>query len=146
MSKNARYDLAVANLRVAPVSGTGGNLCFADPHSDPPALLIAVGASTPYQGTAQSSGGTPLQHGPGPVVRPQIPGTRIPATRGPRARGPAPAVATRAHEALGGEEQIARDTRITSGTWRGHSFRAPNGAFPLPARTSSTPTRTRGRI
>ena len=122
MSKNARYDLAVANLRVAPVSSTGGNLCFADPHSDPASLLIAVGASMLYQGTAQSSGGTPLQH------------------------GPAPAVATRAHEALGGEEQIARDTRITSGTWRGHSFRAPNGPFPLPARTSSTPTRTRGRI
>ena len=73
MSKNARYDLAVANLRVAPVSSTGGNLCFADPHSDPASLLIAVGASMLYQGTAQSSGGTPLQHGPGPVVRPRVP-------------------------------------------------------------------------
>jgi len=73
MSKNARYDLAVANLRVAPVSSTGGNLCFADPHSDPASLLIAVGASMLYQGTAQSPGGTPLQHGPGPVVRPRVP-------------------------------------------------------------------------
>ena len=66
MSKNARYDLAVANLRVAPVSSTGGSLCFADPHSAPASLLTAVGASMLYQGTAQSPGGTPLQHGPGP--------------------------------------------------------------------------------
>ena len=66
MSKNARYDLAVANLRVAPVSSTGGNLCFADPHSDPASLLTAAGASMLHHSTAQSSGGPPLQHGPGP--------------------------------------------------------------------------------
>src|ERR1039457_3808749 len=66
MSKNARYDLAVANLRVAPVSSTGGNLCFADPHSDPESLLTAAGASMLHHSTAQSSGGPPLQHGPGP--------------------------------------------------------------------------------
>src|ERR1039457_5592329 len=66
MSRNARYDLAVANLRVAPVSSTGGNLCFADPHSDPASLLTAAGASMLHHSTAQSSGGPPLQHGPGP--------------------------------------------------------------------------------
>src|ERR1035438_10092988 len=60
MSKNARYDLAVANLRVAPVSSTGGNLCFADPHSDPASLLTAVGASMLHHSTAQSSGGAAL--------------------------------------------------------------------------------------
>lgn len=35
----------VANIRVR-VSGTiGGNLCFAEPHADPPALLAAMGAT-----------------------------------------------------------------------------------------------------
>src|ERR1035438_4961808 len=65
MSKNARYDLAVANLRVAPVSSTGGNLCFADPHSDPASLLTAVGASMLHHSTAQSSGGAAS-----PLMRP----------------------------------------------------------------------------
>jgi carbon-monoxide dehydrogenase medium subunit len=35
----------VANLRVRSVGTLGGNLCFADPHSDPATFLIAVGAS-----------------------------------------------------------------------------------------------------
>jgi carbon-monoxide dehydrogenase medium subunit len=39
----------VANIRVR-VSGTiGGNLCFAEPHADPPALLAAMGASVVLQ-------------------------------------------------------------------------------------------------
>jgi hypothetical protein len=41
---NDRYDLAVANLRVAPVD-TGGNLCFVGRRSDPAALIIAAGTS-----------------------------------------------------------------------------------------------------
>lgn len=40
----------VANLRVRSVGTLGGNLCFADPHSDPAAFLIAVGASLRCQG------------------------------------------------------------------------------------------------
>jgi hypothetical protein len=40
---NARYDLAVANLKVAPVGSTGGNLRSAN--SDPVALLTAMGTS-----------------------------------------------------------------------------------------------------
>jgi aerobic carbon-monoxide dehydrogenase medium subunit len=35
----------VANLRVRSVGTLGGNLCFADPHSDPVTFLIAVGAT-----------------------------------------------------------------------------------------------------
>ena len=35
----------VANLRVRSVGTLGGNLCFADPHSDPASFLIAVGAT-----------------------------------------------------------------------------------------------------
>jgi aerobic carbon-monoxide dehydrogenase medium subunit len=35
----------VANLRVRSVGTLGGNLCFADPHSDPATFLIAVGAT-----------------------------------------------------------------------------------------------------
>jgi aerobic carbon-monoxide dehydrogenase medium subunit len=35
----------VANLRVRSVGTLGGNLCFADPHSDPAPFLMAVGAT-----------------------------------------------------------------------------------------------------
>ena len=35
----------VANLRVRIVGTLGGNLCFADPHSDPASFLMAVGAT-----------------------------------------------------------------------------------------------------
>ena len=35
----------VANLRVRAVGTLGGNLCFADPHSDPASFLMAVGAT-----------------------------------------------------------------------------------------------------
>jgi carbon-monoxide dehydrogenase medium subunit len=35
----------VANVRVRSVGTLGGNLCFADPHSDPATFLIALGAT-----------------------------------------------------------------------------------------------------
>jgi len=35
----------VANLRVRSVGTLGGNLCFADPHSDPASFLLAAGAT-----------------------------------------------------------------------------------------------------
>src|SRR5258706_5238650 len=38
----------VANLRVRSAGTLGGNLCFADPHSDPATFLIAAGASMPW--------------------------------------------------------------------------------------------------
>lgn len=35
----------IANIRVRVAGTLGGNLCFAEPHADPPALLSAVGAT-----------------------------------------------------------------------------------------------------
>jgi carbon-monoxide dehydrogenase medium subunit len=40
----ARVTSRVANLRVRQVGTIGGNLCFAEPHSDPAAVLLARGA------------------------------------------------------------------------------------------------------
>ncbi|HTZ26206.1 MAG TPA: FAD binding domain-containing protein [Streptosporangiaceae bacterium] len=39
----------VANVRVRAVGTIGGNLCFADPHSDPASFLMAVGATLESQ-------------------------------------------------------------------------------------------------
>jgi aerobic carbon-monoxide dehydrogenase medium subunit len=39
----------VANVRVRSVGTLGGNLCFADPHSDPASFLMAVGATLDCQ-------------------------------------------------------------------------------------------------
>jgi carbon-monoxide dehydrogenase medium subunit len=44
----------IANIRVRVAGTLGGNLCFAEPHADPPALLAALGASV----TLQSADGT----------------------------------------------------------------------------------------
>ena len=41
----AAMERAVGNLRVRNVGTIGGNLCFADPHSDPATYLIAAGGS-----------------------------------------------------------------------------------------------------
>lgn len=41
----AQVAAGVANLRVRNVGTLGGNLCFAEPHSDPAAVLIAQGAT-----------------------------------------------------------------------------------------------------
>ena len=40
----------IGNLRVRIVGTIGGNLCFADPHSDPATLLLACGASLELSG------------------------------------------------------------------------------------------------
>jgi carbon-monoxide dehydrogenase medium subunit len=40
----------VANIRVRASGTLGGNLCFAEPHSDPATLLIALGAKAHVQG------------------------------------------------------------------------------------------------
>ncbi len=44
----------VANIRVRVAGTLGGNLCFAEPHADPPALLAALGAKV----TLASADGT----------------------------------------------------------------------------------------
>src|SRR5437868_14911256 len=41
----AAMEHGVANIRVRSVGTLGGNLCFADPHSDPASFLIAAGAT-----------------------------------------------------------------------------------------------------
>lgn len=41
----AELERHVANVRVRNVGTLGGNLCFAEPHSDPATLLIALGSS-----------------------------------------------------------------------------------------------------
>ncbi|MGH2444092.1 MAG: FAD binding domain-containing protein [Chloroflexota bacterium] len=40
----ASMERAVANIRVRTAGSLGGNLCFADPHSDPATFLLATGA------------------------------------------------------------------------------------------------------
>lgn len=40
----------VANIRVRVAGTLGGNLCFAEPHADPPALLAAMGATLTLRG------------------------------------------------------------------------------------------------
>ena len=40
----------VANVRVRATGTLGGNLCFAEPHSDPATLLLALGGSARAQG------------------------------------------------------------------------------------------------
>ncbi len=40
----------VANVRVRATGTLGGNLCFAEPHSDPAALLLALGAKARVEG------------------------------------------------------------------------------------------------
>jgi carbon-monoxide dehydrogenase medium subunit len=52
LSEMERY---VGNVRVRNVGTIGGNLCFADPHSDPATFLLAVGAELELQRGADSS-------------------------------------------------------------------------------------------
>ena len=46
----SRMETQVANVRVRATGTLGGNLCFAEPHSDPAALLLALGAKAHVQG------------------------------------------------------------------------------------------------
>lgn len=45
-----RLERNVANIRVRAVGTIGGNLAFAEPHADPPALLLALGARAILRG------------------------------------------------------------------------------------------------
>jgi carbon-monoxide dehydrogenase medium subunit len=47
----ATLERHVANVRVRAAGTLAGNLAFAEPHADPPALLIALGASLELAGT-----------------------------------------------------------------------------------------------
>jgi carbon-monoxide dehydrogenase medium subunit len=46
----ANMETTVANVRVRATGTLGGNLCFAEPHSDPAALLLALAAKAHVQG------------------------------------------------------------------------------------------------
>ena len=48
----AEMETKVANVRVRASGTLGGNLCFAEPHSDPATLLLALGATVRVQGRA----------------------------------------------------------------------------------------------
>ena len=48
----AEMETSVANVRVRASGTLGGNLCFAEPHSDPATLLLALGAKVNVQGKA----------------------------------------------------------------------------------------------
>ena len=50
----ARLERNVANVRVRAAGTLAGNLAFAEPHADPPALLTALGARVVLQGPAGS--------------------------------------------------------------------------------------------
>ena len=63
----------VANLRVRSVGTLGGNLCFADPHSDPASFLMAVDAVLVCQPARRSAG-----------CRPPVPDRPVPDRPGPR--------------------------------------------------------------
>ncbi len=46
----AEMESQIANVRVRASGTLGGNLCFAEPHSDPATLLVALGAKAHVQG------------------------------------------------------------------------------------------------
>jgi carbon-monoxide dehydrogenase medium subunit len=48
----ASMERGVGNLRVRSMGTIGGNLCFADPHSDPATFLLATGGSLVCRGAA----------------------------------------------------------------------------------------------
>jgi carbon-monoxide dehydrogenase medium subunit len=50
----ADLETHVANVRVRASGTLGGNLCFAEPHSDPATLLTALGATAHVQGKTKS--------------------------------------------------------------------------------------------
>lgn len=50
----AEMEAQVANVRVRASGTLGGNLCFAEPHSDPATLLTALGAKAHVQGRSGS--------------------------------------------------------------------------------------------
>ena len=61
----AAMERGVGNLRVRTMGSIGGNLCFADPHSDPAAFLLAMDGSV----EARRGGGGPRRIGLADFVR-----------------------------------------------------------------------------
>ena len=61
----AAMERSVGNLRVRTMGSIGGNLCFADPHSDPAAFLLAMDGSV----EARRGGGEPRRIALADLVR-----------------------------------------------------------------------------
>ena len=49
----AELSANIANIRVRVAGTLGGNLCFAEPHADPPAMLCALGAEVVLAGSQE---------------------------------------------------------------------------------------------
>jgi len=57
----AAMERSVGNLRVRSMGSIGGNLCFADPHSDPTTYLLAAGATLHARAGASGARTIPLR-------------------------------------------------------------------------------------
>jgi carbon-monoxide dehydrogenase medium subunit len=57
----AAVERAVGNVRVRSMGTIGGNLCFADPHSDPATFLVATGGSVVCRGADGASRELPAE-------------------------------------------------------------------------------------
>lgn len=70
----AAMERHVANIRVRNVGSIGGNLCFADPHSDPATYLIAAGGSLIAGAGSAIRQISPEEFTPGPYETALAPG------------------------------------------------------------------------
>lgn len=57
----AEMERHVGNIRVRSVGTIGGNLCFADPHSDPATYLIAAGGTVSTRGVGRTGRDIPVE-------------------------------------------------------------------------------------
>jgi carbon-monoxide dehydrogenase medium subunit len=57
----AEMERRVGNIRVRSVGTIGGNLCFADPHSDPATFLIAAGGTVSARGAGGMTREIPIE-------------------------------------------------------------------------------------
>jgi carbon-monoxide dehydrogenase medium subunit len=57
----AEMERHVGNIRVRSVGTIGGNLCFADPHSDPATFLIAAGGTVSARGARSMAREIPME-------------------------------------------------------------------------------------
>jgi carbon-monoxide dehydrogenase medium subunit len=79
-----RMERAVGNLRVRNVGTIGGNLSFADPHSDPATFLAAAGGSVTFRGVGAERQMPIEQFVIGPYVTALQPGELLVSVHVPR--------------------------------------------------------------
>jgi carbon-monoxide dehydrogenase medium subunit len=131
----------VANLRVRSVGTLGGNLCFADPHSDPAPFLIALGATMVCQhgDTTRRVPAAGFLAGPyQTVLRPGELLTRVELPPRPSATGIAhlrmklterPAVTVTALITLAGDRRAVSAARLIVGSVAGIPFAAETASL-----------------